>query len=97
MVQMKPKNFKGVGTIFCFLYIPHGSDETVKENSNMNFSLHFISHMVQMKRGCGLELKSAVTSFISQMVQMKLQSRFSTIALASAFISHMVQMKHLNQ
>jgi len=49
MVQMKGSNSTGRLTVFVFLYIPHGSDESYKEITEKLHLKFFISHMVQMK------------------------------------------------
>ena len=49
MVQMKVRLDKTTIRNKRFLYIPHGSDESGKQNQPDDFLDAFISHMVQMK------------------------------------------------
>jgi len=54
------------------LYIPHGSDESIVTLTYpSDFTLDFISHMVQMKERYADEIRVDVSDFISHMVQMK--------------------------
>jgi len=49
MVQMKVGCVAIDWYLFRYLYIPHGSDESLTQSFNTHSSIFFISHMVQMK------------------------------------------------
>ncbi len=53
------------------LYIPHGSDESIRGMVKYNHTPNFISHMVQMKAWMKRDRACFLMSFISHMVQMK--------------------------
>ncbi len=59
----------------------------------MQFTTHFISHMVQMKLKTSKHKHFLNFDFISHMVQMKLKTSKHKHFLNFDFISHMVQMK----
>ena len=54
-----------------WLYIPHGSDESIIFQELSGFSVVFISHMVQMKAMQAYTYAMMLPFFISHMVQMK--------------------------
>jgi len=86
----------GIGrpwVVVFFLYIPHGSDESISAMTRLLKREDFISHMVQMKVTCSFPTPSRDQDFISHMVQMKGNRIVKVIRLGNNFISHMVQMK----
>ena len=71
MVQMKGYLWCGLPFSSDCLYIPHGSDESIDPYVSQRSSIHFISHMVQMKVMESLYRVIKTVIFISHMVQMK--------------------------
>ena len=73
------------------LYIPHGSDNTLKYFVFKKLMINFISHMVQIIPSSFNSSSSRISFFISHMVQIIHQDKMKVFDLIFVFISHMVQ------
>ncbi|ACI20987.1 hypothetical protein THEYE_A2018 [Thermodesulfovibrio yellowstonii DSM 11347] len=72
MVQMKLERNQKKKLYTYFLYIPHGSDETMKKKLDIGqLDLLYIPHGSDETRGMCLREQLKIPAFISHMVQMK--------------------------